>query len=55
MFYLGNFSDLKLTRHKCYVRDPWICMQGGYRCLTGKWAKAKLAEEKVCLNTNSKL
>ena len=55
MFYLGNFSDLKLTRHKCYVRDPRICMQGSYRCLTGKWAKAKLVEEKVCLYANSKL
>ena len=55
VFYLGNFSDLKLIRHKWYVRDPWICMQGSYRCLRGKWAKAKLAEEKVCLNTNNKL
>ena len=54
MFYFGNFSDLNVIRHKCYVRDPWICMRGSYRCLRGEWVKAKLAEEKVCLNTNSK-
>lgn len=49
MFYLGNFSDLKLIRHKWYVRDPWICMQGSYRCLRGKWLKLNLLRKRSAL------